>query len=204
TVMLAVFPFASLLAHDLHRNGAHTVVVSSASSRSAASLSRLLVDRGIDVIGLTSTRNRRAVETMNTYHQVLTYDAVDQLPDHTDVVYVDVAGSTEVTAAVHRRLGSRLASSIVVGGTHLRSWPSEFGGSELTVFNTGDREQQLAAEIGQSTIEEMYQQARETLVGWASPWLKVVRTSGLTAAEETWRDIAAGKSEPLSATVIRP
>lgn len=204
TVMLAVFPFASVLAHDLLRDSARTVVVSSASSRSAAALSRLLADRDVDVIGLTSARNRAAVDSMGTYHRVLSYDDIDALPDATDVVYVDVAGAAEVTAAVHRRLGTRVTSSIVVGGTHVRSWPAESRGPEVTVFNTGDREQQLAAEIGRAAIEEMYLDARRTLVEWASPWLQVTRMDGLTAAGETWLAIAAGRSNPLSAVVIRP
>lgn len=205
TVMLAVYPFASILAHDLQRDGARSVVVSSASSRSAASLSRLLTERGVQTIGLTSAGNRSAVESMGVYTQLFTYDEIDRLPNTTDVVYVDVAGSTDVTTAVLGRLGPHVVGNIVVGGTHLRSWPSEVdGGPEVTVFNTGDREQQLAAEHGQAFVEAMYRSARHDLVAWAAPWLQVARLNGLAAAEDTWRAIAAGKSDPLSAVVIRP
>ncbi|MET0457235.1 MAG: DUF2855 family protein [Mycobacterium sp.] len=205
TVMLAVYPFASLLAHDLSTDGARSVLVSSASSRSAASLSRLLLDRGVETIGLTSPRNRAAVETMGVYSRVFTYEEVGQLPDTIDTVYVDVAGSTDVTNAVQARLGARLVATVVVGGTHLRSWPPEVdGASSVTVFNTGDREQEIAAEHGQQFVEAMYRSARRQLVAWATPWMQVTRLNGLTAAEDTWRAIAAGKSDPLTAVVIRP
>ena len=205
TVMLAVFPFAAVLADDLQRDGALTVVVSSASSRSAASLSRLLVNRGVDVFGLTSTRNRSAVESFGAYTGVFTYAEVDRLPATADTVYVDVAGSAEVTTAVVSRLGTHLVANIVVGGTHLRSWPPDsLGGPHVTVFNTGDREQQIAAERGDTAVHEMYGESRRSLVTWALDWLQVTRLDGLAAAEETWRAIAAGKSDPLSAIVIRP
>jgi len=94
---------------------------------------------------------------------------------------------------------------VVVGGTHLRSWSSD-GAQDPTVsvFSTGDREQELAAELGQQTVEQLYLAARTELNGWASQWLRVHTRSGLEAADATWRDIAAGRSDPLSAVVIRP
>ena len=205
TAMLAVYRFAALLADDLERAGARAVVVSSASSRTAAALSRLLAGRGVEVTGLTSARHRRAVETFGVYHRVLAYDEVGRLPNVADAVYVDVAGSAEVTDAVRGRLGSRLAASIVVGATHLRAWPSTASvGPTATVFNTGDREVEVAAERGQSAVEALYGAARADLVPWASTWLTVTTVRGLAAAEETWRKVAAGQSDPLSAIVIRP
>ncbi|MET0475461.1 MAG: DUF2855 family protein, partial [Mycobacterium sp.] len=87
---------------------------------------------------LHSARHRRSVETFGVYHRALAYDEVGRLPNVAGAVYVDVAGSAEVTDAVRGRLGSRLAASIVVG------------------------------------------------------------------TEETWRTVAAGQSDPLSAIVIRP
>jgi hypothetical protein len=204
TVLLAVFPFATLLARDLQQQ-TDRVVVSSASSRSAAALARLLSGAGIAVTGLTSARHRAAVESFGVYENVLTYDDIAALPIGGDVVYADLAGSAEVGAALGTRLGSRLAATVVVGGTHLRSWSA--GAPQdptVSVFNTGDREQELAAELGQEAVEQLYLAARIDLNGWACPWLQVRTLSGLEAADATWRDIAAGRSDPLSAVVIRP
>ncbi|AQA02327.1 hypothetical protein BVC93_07655 [Mycobacterium sp. MS1601] len=203
TVLLAVFPFATLLARDL--GYADRVVLSSASSRSAAALARLLSATGTHVTGLTSARHRTAVESFGVYEQVLSYDNIAALPTAGEVVYVDLAGAAEVSAAVRDRLGSGLAATVIVGGTHLRTWSAD-GRHDPTVsvFNTGDREQELAAEIGQDAIEQLYPAARTDLNGWASQWLQVRTLAGLDAADQTWRDIAAGRSDPLSAVVIRP
>lgn len=202
TVMLAVFRFAALLADDLRRSGVGEVVVSSASSRSAAALSHLLDGHGIEVTGLTSARNEAAVKTFDTYRPVLTYDRIDELATDGNAVYVDLAGAGDVTSAVGERLGARLVGSIVVGGTHLRSWPAEF--PSATVFNTGDREVEVVAERGEEEVENLYRTARGTLVAWAASWLRVTTKHGVGAAGETWRDIAAGQTDPLSAVVLRP
>jgi hypothetical protein len=205
TVLLPVCPFAALLADDLTRAGARSVVVSSASSRSAAALSRLLGTRGVEVTGLTSTRNRSAVESLGVYTHVATYDGIDRIPDSRGTAYVDVAGSAEVTSAVHQRLGDGLVASIAVGGTHLRSWPPTQGpGPAVSQFNTGDREVDFVAEHGSQALDALYRDARDELVEWASTWLDVAVVSGLAGVDEVWRHIADGQSNPLAATIIRP
>lgn len=201
TVLLAVASFAALLAADVTATGARTVVVSSASSRSAAALSRLLTRAGIDVIGLTSAKHRHVAQSMAVYSRVFGYDEIDQLREGS--VYVDVAGSAEVTTAVHDRLGSRLLSSIAVGATHLRSMPPAEG-PPLSMFNTGDREVEVVAERGWPAVQAMYEEARADLTGWAAQWLRITAVDGLAATEPVWLDIVAGKSDPLSAVVIRP
>lgn len=200
-VLLPVYPFAALLAADVTATGARTVVVSSASSRSAAGLSRLLTRAGVDVIGLTSTGHRHVAQAMAAYTRVLGYDEIDRVREGS--VYIDVAGSAEVTTAVHHQLGDQLVSSVAVGGTHLRAMPSN-PGPVLSRFNTGDREVDVVGERGWPAVQAMYEDARAELTAWASEWLRVKTFEGLSAAEPAWRDVVAGRSDPLSAVVIRP
>lgn len=205
TVMLSVFPFAALITDDLVRMGVPTVVVSSASSRVSTSVSRLLGIRGIRVVGLTSPRNRADVESLGTYASVLTYAEIDQLDDSAGTVFVDVAGSAEITEAVHRRLGNQLEASVAVGGTHIRALPPVAApGPLVTQFNAGDRESEVLGERGVQALQKLYSDARAELIAWAPSWLKVTPVAGLDATKQVWRDIAAGKSNPLEAKVIRP
>lgn len=203
TVLLPIYRSAALLAEDLrHATG---VIVSSASSRTALALSRLLSIRGVAVTGLTSPRNRAAVESLGVYTDVLTYDRADHLEAPDGAVYVDVAGSPDVTAAVHQRLGHRLRASIAVGATHARALPTDAPpGPAVSQFNTGDRELSAVAERGEDAVRDDYRAARAELVSWASTWLRITVVRGLSGAEQAWRDVVAGTSEPLSATVIRP
>jgi hypothetical protein len=203
TVLLPIYRSAALLADDLH--DAARVIVSSASSRTALALGRLLSLRGVPVTGLTSDRNRAAVETLEVYTDVLTYDQIDRLEPTDRAVYVDVAGSPDLTAAVHSRLGNRLQASIAVGATHVRGLPTNAPpGPAVSQFNTGERELTAIAERGEDPVRNAYRTARAELVSWASTWLHITTAHGLPGAEQAWRDVVAGKSDPLSAVVIRP
>lgn len=205
TVLLPIYSAAALLSDDLLRADAQSVLVSSASSRTALGLSRLLRIRGVPVTGLTSERHRAAVEKVGVYDDVLTYDQVDRLSCPAGTSYVDVAGRPEVTAAVHRHLGDRLQASIAVGATHVRALPTEAPpGPAVEQFNTGDRELAVLAERGEAALRDAYRAARAELVEWASTWLRVNTVHGLAGAEQAWRDVVAGASDPLTATVIRP
>lgn len=90
TVLLPVHPFAALLADEVIRSGVHGVVITSASSRSASALARLLVGAGVGVVGLTSATHRLAAETFGVYDRVLGYDEVDRLDPSDGKTYVDV------------------------------------------------------------------------------------------------------------------
>lgn len=108
--------------------GAHTLVLSSASSKTAYGTAFCLARRHRDaagggapavrVVGLTSPGNIAFTQGLGCYDAVLTYDEVTRLSTESPSVYVDFSGSVEVRANVHRHLGHRLAYSGSVGGTH--------------------------------------------------------------------------------------
>ena len=91
--------------------GASTVVLASASSKTAFGTAYLLQQRdGIDVIGLTSPRNVAFVEALGCYDRVLTYDDIASLPDG-PTAFVDMSGNAGVVRAVHERYGDARARS---------------------------------------------------------------------------------------------
>lgn len=205
TVLLPIYRSAALLADDVTGAGAHQVMVSSASSRTALALARLLSIRGVPVTGLTSARNRAAVEGLGVYTEVLTYDRIDRMDSADRTIFVDVAGAPEVTAAVHRRVGTALQASIFVGATHARALPKQAPpGPAVTQFSTGDCEFTAIAERGEQAVQDAYRAARSELVNWVATWLQVTTVHGQAGAERAWRDVVDGNSKPLSAAVIRP
>ncbi|MFP5487758.1 MAG: DUF2855 family protein, partial [Acidimicrobiia bacterium] len=87
--------------HDLY--GADTVVLASASSKTAFGTAYLLARReGVRVIGLTSPGNAAFVRSLGCYDQVYGYDELDELPDGR-VAVVDMSGDRDVVRAVHER-----------------------------------------------------------------------------------------------------
>jgi hypothetical protein len=97
---------------------AGTVILGSASSKTAVGLAFMLKRRGgVRIIGLTSAANRAFVDGTGLYDVAVTYDVVETLPLERAVL-VDMAGNREVLSRVHHRLGDLLRASIGVGITH--------------------------------------------------------------------------------------
>ena len=107
--------------------GARSVILSSASSKAAFGLAHLLhtARKGIRVIGLTSATNVAFVQSLGCYDEVLTYDRATALPPDSSVVFVDMAGNSELRARLHRHFGDRMKYSGRIGLTHGRSLPEE-------------------------------------------------------------------------------
>src|SRR5262249_53053528 len=103
-----------------------TVVVSSASSKTALSMAyRLHQSGGVELLALTSKRNETYVREAGLYSTVLTYDALKKMPSLINAIYVDFLGRDEVTAAAHRAMATSLVRSILIGAT---DWTDKPGG----------------------------------------------------------------------------
>ncbi|MDZ7667876.1 MAG: DUF2855 family protein [Gammaproteobacteria bacterium] len=100
--------------------GAATVLLTSASSKTAFGLAWLLKRNRSDrcrVVGLTSAGNAGFVEGLGCYDQVVAYDDLASLPREPTVL-VDMAGNAELRAALHHNYADDLAYSCSVGATH--------------------------------------------------------------------------------------
>ena len=89
--------------------GAESVMLSSASSKTAFGLAHLLHARGkVHVIGLTSPSNVAFVQSLGCYDEVVTYDRVTSLPADVPVAYVDMAGNSPLRETLHRHFDDRM------------------------------------------------------------------------------------------------
>ncbi|MES2070458.1 MAG: DUF2855 family protein, partial [Pseudomonadota bacterium] len=111
--------------------GARTVLLSSASSKTAYGLAFMLSQRSKEqcrVIGLTSAANAAFVAGLGCYDQVVTYDQLASLPADVPVVYVDMAGNGQLRSDLHHHYRDNMKYSCAVGGTH---WDELGGGANL-------------------------------------------------------------------------
>lgn len=209
--LLPVTPAAALLARDLTEAGVQAVVVSSASSRTALALSRLLRVAGVRTTGLTSTARIATVTGLDAYDQLLPYEQVAALPREASTTYVDIAGDSDITRAVHQRMGNALDRSVGFGGSHLsvtgptalRPDPA-LPGPQPVRFSAGARQVELGDELGRAAVEVIEAQAREILLPWFSGWLRVETVTGLDAARNAWERVARGDVDGRTAITIKP
>jgi NADPH:quinone reductase-like Zn-dependent oxidoreductase len=185
--------------------GAGTVVLSSASSKTASGLAQLLSVRGgVDVVGLTSARSAQFVGDLCVYDHVVAYDEPEGLPGG-PAVYVDMAGDAAVRAAVHAHYGSDLRHSAVVGATHhdrMGEVPAELPGPRPTFFFAPDRVAKRSAEWGREGLERRVAESWRPYVEWTAGWLAVDHEEGLPALRDAYLELLDGRIDPARAHVF--
>ena len=195
---------------DNDRFGADAVVVSSASSKTAAGTAFFLSKReGLEVVGLTSAANRGFVEGLGVYDRVVTYDDVAGGLPEGSAVFVDVAGSADTRAAVHRHYGDDLRHSAIVGGTHWDEPASDGAGAggplpgpAPSMFFAPDQIRKRNAEWGAAGYEERLTEGWRQAVTWAEGWLEVEHGRGPEAVQETYLRVLDGRSAPTAGHVL--
>ena len=185
--------------------GADTIVISSASSKTAIIAAYLLAQReGVEVSGLTSAGNRQFVEGLAVYDSVVAYDEIDSLPGDR-AVYVDISGDGGIRAAVHDRYGDRLAHSSAVGATHhdqLGAAAGELTGPKPVFFFAPDRIRKRGADWGTAKLDENVAAAWRPFAEWASGWLRVERISSEDEIRRVYLELLDGKVDPEAGTVV--
>ncbi len=179
--------------------GASTVVISSASAKTAIGAAFLLADRhGVTVVGLTSEANLEFVRSLGCYDTVLPYDAVGSLPPG-EACFIDVAGRRDVTRMVHGHYGDHLRYSMVVGDTHWDDQSDDgqpLTGPHPTFLFAPDQIAKRRRQWGRDGFEDNVAAAWERFVPWTDSWLQVRRSAGAGAVEEIYRGLLDGRVDP--------
>jgi hypothetical protein len=181
------------------RFGARSVVLASASSKTALGLAFLLSARdGVEVVGLTSPANADFVRSVGYYDRTVTYDDVSSLPRDVPTAFVDMAGGGAVLADVHRRLTGSLTCSCLVGATHWEeSAPtSDLPGPAPSFFFAPDRVVKRREDWGPGGLESRIEAGLESFLASVDGWLRVDERAGLDAAAEMWVDLVDGGVPP--------
>ena len=178
---------------------AGSVVVSSASSKTAIGAAYLLSRReGAHVVGLTSARNAEFVRELGCYDQVVTYDSLADLPKG-PAAYVDIAGDSVVTRAVHEHYHGGLSYSMIVGGTH---WdgpapePGDLPGPTPQFFFAPGQIAQRSKDWGRDGLEQRIIGAWTAYRDWVTGWLHFEQASGGNAVQATYLELLSGRVDP--------
>ncbi len=182
--------------------GANTLLLSSASSKTAYGTAFQLIQRpGIEVVGLTSAGNKAFCESLGCYSRVLTYEELDQVAQDAACVYVDFAGNAALRKDVHARFAN-LKYSCSIGGTHV----AQLGGGKdlagprpVLFFAPAQIKKRVGewggAEFGKRLVEA-WQAFTAKVTDTKAPWLLVQRHKGPEAAQAAYAQVLAGKGDP--------
>lgn len=187
--------------------GASTVVLASASSKTAFGTAHLLGGRdGLTVVGLTSPGNVAFVEGLGCYDQVVTYDNIASLPSG-PVAFVDMSGNSAVVRAVHEHFGDDLAHSAMVGITH---WEDRVGsvdpmpGPAQTMFFAPSQIEKRRQEWGPGVVEARLGEAWGPFLEQVSGWIEIEHGTGADAIGAVYVEMLENRTRPDTAHVLHP
>jgi hypothetical protein len=208
---ILLFPlfFTSFLIDDFVSDegffGADTVVISSASSKTAIIAAYLLAKReGVEIVGLTSAGNSEFVTGLDIYDSVHLYDDVSNLPGDR-AVYVDISGDSAVRTDVHAHYGDRLAHSAAVGMTHwtrMARGSADLEGPKPVFFFAPDGIKKRGADWGTAQLDQKVAEAWAPFAEWASDWLRVERISSEDDIQRAYLELLDGKVDPAAGTIV--
>lgn len=184
--------------------GASTVVVLSASSKTAFSLAALLSrNRSCRVIGLTSAGNKDFVEGLGCYHQVVTYDDVASLPPEPTVV-VDMAGNGTVLSAVHQHLGDAVKYSCQVGITHWEAGgvAGDLPGAKPQFFFAPTQIDKRRKDWGAAGFQQRSSESWQTFLREADGWLEIIHGRGPEDVERVYLSTVEGRANPRQGHIL--
>ena len=193
--------------------GARTVILSSASSKTAYGTAFCLAQRrgasdAPRVVGLTSPGNLAFTRGLGCYDEVLAYDSVATLPVDVPAVYVDYSGSVALRAAVHGHFAHGLRYSCSVGGTHWSDLGSGKGlpGPKPTLFFAPAQIKKRNADWGPAGLQQRLAAAwlafMRPVTDAQHPWLRVVRGRGTAAVESAYARLLEGRADPAEGHVL--
>ena len=185
--------------------GAESVVIASASSKTALGLAHLLSTKGdIEVVGLTSAGNAEFVRSVGYYDKTVEYDNIGDLPAATPTVFVDMAGGGRVLSDVHRQFGDALRQSCLVGATHWEesASPADLPGPVPTFFFAPDRVVKRRADWGLGGLESRVSSAWAGFLDSVDGWLTIVERNGRDELEATWLEVLEGRASPAIGYVV--
>jgi hypothetical protein len=196
--------------------GADTVVLSSASSKTAWGVAFLLSERkrrgaSVHIVGLTSPRNLEYVKRLGFYDTVFTYDAYATLPEDLQIAYVDFAGDAALRERLHRHFGENVRYSTAVGFSHVETLQAPapavaLPGAVPSQFFAPDQIRKRSREWGRDGFASRFADGwRAVIVPASDPvrgWLRIAEGRGAEAVEHIYRDALAGRVAPDAGNVL--
>ncbi|MFF5176465.1 DUF2855 family protein [Micromonospora sp. NPDC000316] len=178
--------------------GARSLVLSSASSKTAYAAAFELHGRGPRLVGLTSPGNLAFTRSLGCYDEVVSYDDIATL-DTVETVYLDLSGAPATRAALRGHLGDRLVRDIAVGLTN--QTPNADAAEE--VFFAPVQMRKRSQDWGRDGLDERFAVAWQRFAPVVRGWLDVRVGDGPEALRHAWLDVLAGRTPPRTGHVIQ-
>jgi hypothetical protein len=177
---------------------ASSLLLSSASSKTAYAAAFELRGRGPEVVGLTSPGNVAFTESLGCYDRVVSYDDVRTL-DVVPTVYLDLSGAPAVRATLRQHFGDRLVRDIAVGLTN--QVPNAEAADEF--FFAPVQMRKRAVDWGRDGLDRRFGDAWHRFTGAVRDRVEVRVSEGAGSFPPVWTEVHAGRTPARVGHVIQ-
>lgn len=175
------------------------IILTSASSKTALALAHLMHHRKkegnskIQLIGLTSPRNKKFVEASGYYDKVLVYADYEQLDASVNSSIVEFAGNHQLQYQLQTHLTTSLKHNCLVGIVH---WEAMRGKEKLpqkgTFFFAPTFAQEKQKLWGRAAFNSKLEGAWRQFIPHAADWLNVQELQGAERLKAIYLTMLAG------------
>ena len=196
------FVLAQSLAADVAEG--RTIILTSASSKTALATAFNLKAVGARTVGLTSAGNRGFVERSGFYDRVLGYDEVEKLDGAAPSVLADFAGNGALKARLHAHLKGLTASHIVGDTDWAASGQAELAGPQPALFFAPSAWEARAREIGPAAFEAELAESLSAFLATTPSWLRVETVNGADGYADAFGRLLTNRAGPDVGFVWQP
>jgi hypothetical protein len=184
--------------------GVNTILVSSASSKTAYCFALLLKGKGKKVLGLTSKGNVPFVTSLQLYDQVVAYDDLNHVPLNEKILYIDVAGNPKLDTRIFERVGDNIVKRVSVGMSHFDGSTATFGNEvrkkSVNFFAPDWIKKRF--EISKGDVVERRIKAWQELLEYAKQCVQLSYIVGSSGVQKVYLDMLEGKAKPDSGFIL--
>lgn len=178
--------------------GATSLVLSSASSKTAYATAFELRGRGVRLVGLTSPGNVAFTESLGCYDQVLSYDDIAAL-EPAPTAYLDLSGASTTRSALRRHLGDHLVRDVAVGLTN--QVPNAGAADEFFFAPTQMRKR--GQDWGREGLDQRFAEAWQRFAGVVGGWVDIRVATGPEALRQAWIEVYEGRMPPRVGQIVQ-
>ncbi|MEZ5894204.1 MAG: DUF2855 family protein [Parvularculaceae bacterium] len=186
--------------------GAEQVIIPSASSKTAIGCAYAIKadDSAPKLVGVTSPRNKQALERLKLYDTIFTYDEIEEIDASKPSVIIDMSGDGKVLGRLHKHLGDNMKFTSNVGVTHYSAagMGPDFIKERSAMFFAPGHIQKRAQEWGPGAFETRAFNFWKDAAIKSRDWLIIRRENGPDAVARAWADVYEGKTPADAAWVV--
>lgn len=176
-----------------------TVVLTSASSKTAQAVAQQLDGSGLRIVGLTSSAHVASCTASGLFTSVLAYPAADATGEHIaagGLVLVDVAGDAALRDRLRSAVSDRAVRTVLVGAAHRAPGPPLVAAAEEEVFSAVDQLRRLTHELGADELRRRQDHAWRSYLQSTRPRVRLLPVHGPSGIERAYREVLEGRCPP--------